>query len=477
MRPILLLLFGCSDSGFMNSADLGVDPGGSQDIELARTLIEGGQIPSREHFTVEGIYSEHELPLEGAACEALLCPRAAAAWTEPADGSAPGYLLQIGFGTAITTASFERAPLRLAVTIDVSGSMEDNLDFVKRGLRMMVDQLDAADEMAIVVYGARGEVLQGLTTMDADGKSTMNEVIDDIHSEGSTNMEEGMSLAYGLLAPEAGAVGVEDRLVLVTDAQPNTGSTSMDSFLGMARYYAAAGIGITVLGVDLNIGSELQDALAKTPGGNAYFLADDESLDHVFKDEFDYMMSPLAYDLEVSVTPGPDLGLGEGLGMPVDAAAGVSAFGASTLFLSSRDGGMGLTLEGAEVEVGAPLADLQLSWRPVDGAAQSDTLSVIWQGGSAYVGAAGEADDLGVYTLSVLTDAWRALIAGAEFCEGTTTDAEAHAVVGLAAERLGAVGVELDDPPIRALGGLITKLDQNLARGAEACVPADAYLY
>ena len=62
----LLVLAGCGAS--MSAGGFGVTPGGAQDMGHARALIEAGQIPSSADYTVEGLFSEHDLPLDGAPC-------------------------------------------------------------------------------------------------------------------------------------------------------------------------------------------------------------------------------------------------------------------------------------------------------------------------------------------------------------------------------------------------------------------------
>src|SRR5262245_47999639 len=99
-RSLLLLallpLTGCESSGaFAGAADLGVSPGGSEDNAYAREIIENGGIPRREHFSAEGIFSEHDLPLSGGEeCAEILCPVAAATPFSPIDGSGPQALVQ-----------------------------------------------------------------------------------------------------------------------------------------------------------------------------------------------------------------------------------------------------------------------------------------------------------------------------------------------------------------------------------------------
>lgn len=55
--------------------DFGATPGGVQNMGLARELVANAQVPPPEAFVVEGMFSEHDLPVAGPPCAQLLCLR------------------------------------------------------------------------------------------------------------------------------------------------------------------------------------------------------------------------------------------------------------------------------------------------------------------------------------------------------------------------------------------------------------------
>ena len=59
----------------------------------------------------------------------------------------------------------------------------------------------------------------------------------------------------------------------------------------------------------------------------------------VFDEDFDYIVTPVAYDLDVEIRPAASLHVETGLGAPVDETAGTVRLGASTLFFSRSNGG------------------------------------------------------------------------------------------------------------------------------------------
>ena len=90
----------------------------------------------------------------------------------------------------------ERPPSNLVFLLDVSGSMDqpNKLPLLKRGMRMLTEQLAENDRVAIVVYaGAAGLVLDSTT---GDQKATITKSLDHLKAGGSTNGGAGIQLAY-----------------------------------------------------------------------------------------------------------------------------------------------------------------------------------------------------------------------------------------------------------------------------------------
>jgi len=478
--PILVFLAGCNNLG--SSADMGVTPGGSQDIELARSLIEEGQVPSREHFTAEGLFSEHDLPLDGAPCEQSLCPRAAASIVNPVDGSGAQVLVQLGFGTNIQEDTFERSALDVAVALDISCSMQGSMPALKHAFRELVDQMDENDRMSIVTYGTVARVHERLRAMDAGGKERMLDAIKDLDDGGSTNMEEGMSKAIEQLQDASDREDVSKRVMLFTDVQPNTGATGEDTFLGIVRDAADDDIGMTLFGIGLHMGSELAEEMSEVRGGNSVFLSGSEKIKQVF-DELDTLVTPIAYNLDVAVSAAQELSFRRAIGAPLDEESGQVEMGASTLFLSRRQGGIGALLE-IEISEELPLpeqpweiASFQISYESLDGEIIEEELSLSWDGGSIHGQRLTKADQLGVYKMGGLVDEILALEAAADWCSGQIDQQKALSRIHAATESVAGIVLDLEDSDLSEEVGLLKQLELNVQSGEEACVPADLYYY
>src|SRR5262245_19102462 len=122
----LALALGAAGSGCNGSANsfgapsgrLGATPGGAQDIGFSRRQIESGSVPRATDLTVEGMLSEHDLPLEGAPCTEALCLQAALVKANADDDGRTAAWVQLGFSSGLSAETFRRAELNLSVVVD-----------------------------------------------------------------------------------------------------------------------------------------------------------------------------------------------------------------------------------------------------------------------------------------------------------------------------------------------------------------------
>ncbi|MGL4609460.1 MAG: vWA domain-containing protein [Trueperaceae bacterium] len=345
---LLVFLTACGDGGIPNSApgggDFGATPGGAQDMGLARELIKNGKVPPAGAFTVEGMFSEHDLPLEGSACNQLLCLRGALGIAPTVAGESSAWL-QVGLSSNVDLATLQRPPLSLVFVVDISGSMsaqyttayneyQTPLQVSKLFMEKLAPTLTASDEVAIVVYGDTAATVLGFTT--GDEQQTILSSIRALVSEGSTNMEAGLQEAYRLI--QSAKSDSEKRLLLFTDVQPNVGATETSQFETLVQEGASSGAGLTVLGVGIGLGAETFDVMSKVRGGNAFTLFGSQEVDKVIEESWPYMAVPVAYDLRVSLVPSEAAQVAEGYGFPT--ANKQADLTASTIFLSKRRGAL-----------------------------------------------------------------------------------------------------------------------------------------
>lgn len=338
-----------SPSPGVPGGDFGATPGGVQDMGFARELIANKQVPPPEAFVVEGMFSEHDLPLAGPACAQLLCLRGALG-AAPTLAGAPSGWLQVGLSSTIELDTFERPPLSLILTADISGSMDweyrtpyneyqTPLKLAKLQMEKLVATLGADDEVALVSYGSSARTVLDFTP--GDRQEVLLGAIRALRSEGSTNMEAGLETAYRLA--QTGKAENARRVLLFTDVQPNVGATEAGAFEMLVGQGAAEGVGLTVFGVGVGLGPEVFGAMSRVRGGNAFTLFGSRDVARRLAEDWPWLAVPVAYDLSVALTPAAGLEVAEGYGFPTaDKRAELKT---STVFLSKRRGALLVRLE------------------------------------------------------------------------------------------------------------------------------------
>jgi Ca-activated chloride channel family protein len=428
------------------TAGMRVTAGGAQDLKFARAEISGGRIPHPEAITAEGLLGEHDLTLLPAAkCKQLLClVGESTAARLPALPHAR-YLVQLGFASSISEATWDREPLNLVAVIDKSGSMSGQpLALVKRSLRGLLENLREGDQLSIVLYGDRSHVHMQPTRASLSTLPRMQRAVDRIESEGSTNMEEGLEVGYEVARRTRATFDGITRVALFTDEQPNVGSTDAGSFIAMAREASLDGIGLTTVGVGVQFDSGLATALSSTRGGNLFFLDGAAAADALFTDELDYMVSELAYDLTVTLRPADGYRIAGVYGVPAEVLGwhdGTSVtITVPTLFLSRPGGGLFVSLAPEDaladlpqrpLEADAPLLAVSHSYVPVGGTAG--------ESGSLTVGAPAAASSDGLTLGHALIDEYLSLRAAAAAHHIANDDEQAYTIVRGLYDRLSSV--------------------------------------
>lgn len=374
-----------SNSGFF---DGGVTTGGAQDMARARAVIEAGGVPDPDSITVEGLLSEHSIPLPAPDDTGAFYAVAEASWAADFDTFTPLVTIQAGFGTTIDFSDFARSPLNLAIVIDRSGSMDDTID--RRtgaskwdAARVAVDrlaaQLDSGDLVSIVLFNDETR-----TTADGVPGSDIGAIksgLDGVRPDGATNFLRGMSRGYELVNKHRSS-SRRDRIIVLTDALPTEGGRSKEGFLDLMEEYADREIGATLFGVGVDFGDELTYDISQVRGGNFFFLSDYDRIITVLDEEFDYLVTPVAYDLKLTVSVPFEFDVEDVYGVPFDdPPTHMVEVDVPTLFLSRREGGAAIFIRlrpGALVDLtqAVRVAGATMSYRTADGQEDTDTFSV-----------------------------------------------------------------------------------------------------
>jgi Ca-activated chloride channel family protein len=185
--------------------------------------------------------------------------------------------------------------------IDVSGSMNspDKLGILKSGFKLMADNINDNDRIAIVTYAGSAGVLLQSTYGDEKGK--IKDAIDKLGAGGSTAGAAGISTAYEI-AMENFIPNGNNRVILGTDGDFNVGTSSTDELVSLIEEKRESGIYLTVLGVgDGNLNDHMMEQVANKGNGNYEYIDNASQIQKVFVKE-KAKFHTIAKDSKIQIT-------------------------------------------------------------------------------------------------------------------------------------------------------------------------------
>lgn len=201
-------------------------------------------------------------------------------------------------------AATDRRPALLTFLVDTSGSMArpGRLEWVKQALDGLLVNLRREDRVALVAYGTRGRVM-----MEPTGdKERLREAIDRLQTEGSTHMEDGLSLAYDLTR-RFRRPHETSRIILCSDGLANVGQTTAEGILERVRSEADRGIELSTVGFGLGtFNDELMERLADTGDGRYTYVDSLDQAHRIFVERLDGILETIAFDARAQVEWNPE---------------------------------------------------------------------------------------------------------------------------------------------------------------------------
>jgi Ca-activated chloride channel family protein len=279
----------------------------SVDVDTAsysfvRRALNGGHLPRKDAVRVEEMinYFDYDYPLPSD--RSVPFEPTVALFPTPWN---PGTkLLHIGLkGHDIVPENKPRA--NLVFLLDVSGSMDmpDKLPLLKSSFRMLVENLDPDDTVAIVVYAGRaGTILEPTRVRD---KGRILAALDRLGAGGSTAGGEGIRQAYALAEENFDPKGV-NRVILATDGDFNVGIRNPEELKDFVERKRETGVYLSVLGFGQgNLNDELMQKLAQNGNGNAAYIDTLNEARKVLVDEAGSTLYTIARDVKIQVEFNP----------------------------------------------------------------------------------------------------------------------------------------------------------------------------
>ena len=316
-----------SSSSYNSDSYLGYSTGGAKDISNFRENIENDYFPIMSDLTYEGIFYDYYFDTgnSGEASDEMFYPSYSTAVSNDPISGEKEYYLSVGLNSNIKESEKKKKKLNLVVVLDISGSMSSSFDsyyydmdsedtdkenskskmeLAKESLNILIDQLNEDDSLGIVLFESSAHLAKPLNKLsDVDMDAIKNHILDDIEPLGGTNFEDGYEEATDLFEDYelTNSDEYENRIIVITDAMPNYGTTTKDGLLSYVEDNADNGIYTTFIGVGVDFNTELVKQISSVRGGNYYSVSSAEDFKTRMGEEFEYMVTPLVFDLNLDL--------------------------------------------------------------------------------------------------------------------------------------------------------------------------------
>lgn len=208
-----------------------------------------------------------------------------------------------------TTTSYLKAnslpPANLVFLVDVSGSMSDpdKLELAKSSLKMLTQQLRPQDTISLVTYAGNTEV--ALPATSGSDKAKILAAIDKLNSNGSTNGEAAIKLAYQQARANFKKQGI-NRILMLTDGDFNVGVSNVDEMLDIIRRERDSGVSLSTFGFgEGNLNDHMMEQVADNGNGNYSYIDSLSEAKKALIDEMSSTFNTVAKDVKIQVEFNP----------------------------------------------------------------------------------------------------------------------------------------------------------------------------
>jgi len=327
-----------------DASAVGYSVGGAMDANNFRQNVEEGYLPLPTDVSYEGLFYDYYFDTGGGgSCSSLFCPSYSTAVSADPLSDDPERYVTVGLNSGIE--DFERRDLNLVVVLDISSSMtggfgeyyydrtgerrevadpdRSKIDVATEAVADVTRQLRPGDRFGMVVFNEESFVAKPVRAVERTDMEAIRGHIREIEADGGTNIAAGIDDGTELLAEytDADPRERENRTIVVTDAMPNVGETSSEGIRGTLTDNAEDGIYTTFVGVGVDFNTEIVDRITAVEGANYYSVRSPEQFERRLVEEFEYMVTPLVFDLSVEF---------EGSGYEIERVYGSTAAEEST---------------------------------------------------------------------------------------------------------------------------------------------------
>ena len=307
-----------------DKSTLGLAPGGPQNVAAFRALIEAGQVPTPDTFTMAGWLAEHGTALPPAVAERPIDLHALAAVLSDTKAGPPEVVVQLGFNSVKSLQDLQPA-LAIAVIVDTSGSMAGGpLESARAGVLHLIDHLPKGSWLTLVTFDDTAKVSWPGAIYTADQREGIKQALTGWKATGATDLHGGLDTGVSAVLAASGTFGAR-HVVLLSDGAATKGDVAPASLKALGAKAAAAKATISTIAYGWQAQATLLKALALTTGGTHHSAVTPSALEALFVKDLGLFLAPVASNLGVVLKLAPGWALDQVYGFDlVPTAAGIA---------------------------------------------------------------------------------------------------------------------------------------------------------
>ena len=308
----------------------GFSTGGAKDTNNFRENIKNGYFPISTDITYNGLFYDYYFDTgKKTESEHLFSPSYSCAISKDPISYRNEYYMTVGLNSNIKESDFQRKKLNLVVVLDVSGSMDElfssyhydifsnaskntlksnddkksKMEIANESVNILIDQLKGDDRFGLVLFEFEAKVEKQIELVSEMDINNTKKRISAIKADGGTNLEAGYTEATKLFEKYkiSNKSEYENRIILITDAMPNYGTTSKEGLLSLIKDNADEKIYTTFIGVGVDFNTKLIEEISDVKGANYYSVHNSKEFKERMGEQFNYMVTPLVFDLSLNL--------------------------------------------------------------------------------------------------------------------------------------------------------------------------------
>eukprot|EP00457_Paulinella_chromatophora_P002304 gb/GEZN01002308.1/.p1 GENE.gb/GEZN01002308.1/~~gb/GEZN01002308.1/.p1 ORF type:complete len:670 (-),score=123.12 gb/GEZN01002308.1/:480-2489(-) len=223
--------------------------------------------------------------------------------------------LRLDFGSRLDGKGIDavgRPPLDVCFVLDKSGSMslgmgddvEPKWAAAKKCLGAILQQLSPQDRVAITLFNQVQQVLAPMQLASTAVKKKLSKQLEMVDVGGGTDLGNGLLHGMELLdkAKKSEKAARMRWVMFLTDMDSD--SRDEEDVLNHAKAYSSKGIFTTLVGVGVDLSAATINALSAIKGAKYISVLRSSEFMHKVAEEFSYDVTPLAFDISLTLPPG-----------------------------------------------------------------------------------------------------------------------------------------------------------------------------